>query len=106
MAKYAVLATLEWSQREEDGSLTTTRVEAGAVREDIPAESIDDLVASKAIEPYDRKEHAKDGWFKARYDAELDKATVKNGGIPRVELGPDDREIRTGDTGSAGEASS
>lgn len=104
MAKrYAVLATLEWSARNDDGSLDTTRVEAGEVVDTVPAESVDDLLKSKAIEPYDAKVH-RGGWFKARYDAELDKASVKAGGIPRREVpggGAPDRGIAVGDTNGA-----
>lgn len=101
--KYAVLATLEWSDRADDGTLTTTRVEAGDVREDLPTDSIQPLLEGKAIEPFDRAEH-KPGWYQRRHVAELDKATVKAGGVPRAEMTDYDRDITVGDTGSSEES--
>lgn len=92
--RFAVLETIEWV--DEDGQ--RGRASAGEVRDDIPPAEVGPLLESGALEPYDAKAHD-DGWYSRRYGAELDKATVKAGGIPRVEVVSEDRDVRTGDAG-------
>lgn len=107
MAKYAVLTTLEWTDRKKDGTLEVTKVAAGEVTDAIPTESLQALLDGKSIEPYDAKAHKGD-WYQRRYNEELDAASVKAGGVARNEPSVEDengnRNITAGDNGTGGDA--
>jgi hypothetical protein len=102
--RYAVLTTLEWSDRKKDGTSVETRVEAGEVRSDIPSASVSALLATKAIEPYVRTKH-RAGWWEKRQQAETDKRAVAAGGVPSAEIVDegDNRTIKVADHGTSRE---
>lgn len=96
--RYAVLTTLEWSDRKPDGTSTETRVEAGELRSDIPAASVRPLLQSKAIEPYAATKH-KPGWWEKRQREAADRAAA--GRVAGAE--PVDKAINVSDSATSRE---